>query len=313
MKKITLVSLILILILSLSACSNSPSKQNNKLNENVPTIAVAIMPEVTIVKAIAGDTLRIIPTIPLGASPANYQPKPSELEELENSKLYFSIGVASETANILPRVESMKNPPKIIYLNKLVSEKYPDRTFKNNVFFSTDSSVDSSHGDEHTGRDPHIWMSPKRYILISEIIRDNLIKLMPENKDLYNENAKKFIDKINDADLYVKEKLNNLPNKTFIIYHPALGYFADEYNLNMISIEENGKESTPKGLEKIINFAKENNIRVVFHQAEIDSSQAKLIANEIKGKTLEINPLSEDYINNLKSLADTFETSMKGN
>lgn len=302
MKKLKPLLLIISLILIFTSCSKT---ENNSLNNEKPTVAVAIVPEVTIVQKIAEDTVNVFPTIPKGASPSNYMPKPSEMINLENAKYYFSIGVNAETSNILPKIKSMKNPPKVIYLNKLINEKYPDRNFKNNSFITLeDSNSDEEH--EHGGRDPHIWMSPKRFIMMVEIIKDNLIELMPENKDMYIKNADNYINEIKEADNYVKNNLKNIENKSFIIYHPSLGYFADEYGLNMISIEENGKETTPKGLKKIIDFAKKNNIKVVFHQVEIDSNQAKLIATEINGKTLSINPLSENYVENLKELSNTF-------
>jgi zinc transport system substrate-binding protein len=92
-------------------------------------------------------------------------------------------------------------------------------------------------------------------------------------------------------------------NKQFVVYHPAFGYFADDYGLTMVALEEEGKEATPQHLQDVIDFAKSENIKVIFYQAEIDSSQSAAFAEELGGKTMELSPLSGDYIENLKAMA----------
>jgi len=97
-----------------------------------------------------------------------------------------------------------------------------------------------------------------------------------------------------------------LKNKTFIVYHPALGYFADDYGLTMLSLEEEGKDATAKDFEQKISEAKKQGIKVIFYQAEIDSKQSKAFAEELNGSAEQISPLAPDYIGNLRKTADTF-------
>ena len=79
----------------------------------------------------------------------------------------------------------------------------------------------------------------------------------------------------------------------------------------MIVIVENGKSATIESIQSVIDYTKLKNIKVIFYQQEFDSKQAETIANEIGGKVISLNILSDDYINNLKTITDTFITELK--
>ena len=247
--------------------------------------AVTIVPQKQFVKAVAGDDSEVTVMIPPGYSPGNYAPRPSELTKFSDAKIYFSMGVPADVQNILPKVEQFNSEIKVVKLAELVGQKYEDRTFENG------------------SRDPHIWLSPKRVKYIIEIIRGELSKLVPDNEELYHDNAEEYIEKINETDQRVQEIINQKDNNYMLVYHPSFGYFAEHYGLNMISIEKGGKEATAKHLEDIIDFAKENDIKRIFYQAEIDSRQTEALAEEINAELIKLDPLAEDYLANLIEMA----------
>lgn len=246
-----------------------------------PIIAVTIVPEQTFVKAVCGDLAEVITMVPPGNSPENYEPTPSQMEKFSDASIYFSIGVPTEEANILPNVGSLK----VVSLQDKVSEVYEDRTF------------------ESGERDPHIWLSLKRVKIIIETIASEMSKLDPSNEVIYYENAEAYIRQLDEIDNQIKKALEGVQNKSIIVYHPSVGYFADDYGLEMFALEENGKEATAQHLQDMIDLAKRKNIKVVFYQDEIDSSQSESFAEEIGGETMKISPLAADYIGNLKGMA----------
>jgi zinc transport system substrate-binding protein len=274
---------ILVFILSLLIITALPTVNSIKAKE--VTTAVTIVPQKQFVRAIAGDNSEVTVMIPPGYSPGNYAPRPSELTKFSDADIYFSIGVPADIQNILPKAKQFNQKIKVVNLAERVSQKYDDRTFPNG------------------SRDPHIWLSPKRVIHIVKIIRDELIELNPQKEQLYKENTAEYIEKIKETDQKVKNILNEKENNYFLVYHPSFGYLADEYNLNMVSIEEGGKEATAKHLQEIIDFAKENNIDRIFHQAEIDSRQTQALAEEIGAELVKLDPLAEDYLDNLIEMA----------
>jgi len=92
--------------------------------------------------------------------------------------------------------------------------------------------------------------------------------------------------------------------KKFMVYHPAFGYIADDYGLTMYALEEEGKESTVKHLQEMVDLAKREKIKVIFYQEEIDSRQSEAFAEEIGGTTVKLAPLAANYIENLESMAE---------
>jgi len=286
MKKIIILTMLLLLI----GCQDKTTDQL--------TVAVSIVPQETFVHKIAGDLVDVVVMIPPGNSPANYQPTPQMMAKFNESDIYFHIDVSAEVSIL----ESVSKDIKLIDLAEIVDMKYPAR-----YFGEEDHDVDEQNNtDEHSheGRDPHIWLSPKRSIVMVEAMRDELILIDPNNKVIYNDNASKYMNELKALDEKLTLAFDEMTSKSFIMYHPSLGYFADDYGLEMFAIESEGKDATIKELGYIIELAKEHDIRYVVYQEEFDSQQAEIIASEIEGETIKVAPLSGDYINNLESILE---------
>lgn len=322
MKKVYYI-LMLCMAFTLVGCTQSGTSDKE---EKTLKVAVSIPPQASFVKAVGGDYVDVTTMIPPGNSPANYQPSAKEMQGLSDAKVYFSIDVPAEVGFIMPRLSTINKDIKVVELFEAVEEKYPVRYFNED----SETKLEEDHvegedheegeehadgeehveGDEHdehdhTGADPHIWLSPKRTIVMVEKIRDELVAMLPEQKATFEENAAAYIKKLEDLDNYIKESLSSVDKqKSFIMYHPSLGYFADDYNLNMVAIESSGKEATAKGLQRVIDFAKSQDVKVIFYQKEFSAKQAGIIAKEIDGTVQEVNILSEDYVDNLKKIAD---------
>ena len=278
MKRAIYIFIVSLVVLSLFGCSTT----TDKTDQNKLIVAVSIVPEQTFVQAVAGDLVEVITMIPSGSSPETYEPTPLEMEKFSDADVYFAIGVPAEETNILPNAQGMN----IVMLNEEVAKTYPTLML----------------GDE---ADPHIWLSIKRVKLMITLIADELGRLDPDNQATYQQNAEAYIASLDDTDVMIRDLLANDVGSKFIVYHPAFGYFANEYGLEMFSLEEEGKEATPQHLQEMIDLAKSENIKVIFYQSEIDSSQSEAYAEEVNGIATQLEPLSGDYINNLIKMAST--------
>lgn len=283
-----IICLLLLFTANISGCS-----YNDESNEDKLIVAVSIVPQETFVKAVAGDLVEVVTMIPPGYSPENYNPTPQEMEKFSRSRLYFSIGVPVEEANILPRAKDINNNISIINLAEETVVFYPEREL--------------APGQ----RDPHIWLSPKRVKVMIEVICRELSAVDQKNKEVYQKNAFEYIDKLDRLDQKIKNSLKNLKSRTFIINHPSFGYFSDDYGLNMIALEKDGKEATARELQEAVEMARQENIKVIFCQEEIDSKQSRALAEEIGGRTELIAPLAPDYIRNLEDLVEILISLME--
>ncbi len=170
---------------------------------------------------------------------------------------------------------------------------------------------EEAHDHEQGQKDPHIWLSPRRAMLMVDEIARVLSEVAPEHAERYAENAASFREELESIDERIRARLEEVENKTFIMYHPSLGYFADDYGLEMLAIEAGGKEATVNQLKDVIDFALANDIRVIFYQDEITSKQAETIAESIDGETVAVSPLSGDYLANLEKIASTLEEHLR--
>lgn len=282
------LSLALIAAACLAVFSACGTAAPEKSSDGRPVIAVSIVPEETFVKAVCGELVNTVVMVPPGSSPETYEPSPMQMEDFSDAAVYFSIGVPAESSNILP---SVSESTKVVSLAEACAAEYADRMI----------------GSE---RDPHIWLSPKRAVVMVDTIAKEMSELDAANAGTYRANAAAYIEEINAADAEIRASLEKLECKKFIVFHPAFGYLADEYGLEMFALEEEGKEATAAHMQEMIDLAKEENIKVIFYQAEVDSSQSAAFAEELGGVTAQLEPLSADYIENLKTMANTIAKAM---
>ncbi len=295
-----------------------------------PVIGTSIVPLSAMVESIAGDTVDIVVAVPTGSSPTNYQPSPRELTALSEANHYFSVGTPADLASTIDRLTDLNADLMVHRLDELVETTYPARYFEEGEHAHEDEEEhgEEEHGEEdehaheneeaheeethdHGQKDPHIWLSPKRAMLMVDEITRVLSEVAPEHADQYAENAASFKEELASIDERIRDRLKSVENKTFIMYHPSLGYFADDYGLEMLAIEAGGKEATVNHLKTVIDFALEHDIRVIFYQDEITSKQAETLAESIDGETVAVSPLSGDYLANLEKIAATLEEHLR--
>ena len=311
MKKLLLIVISILLIVSMGACQSTDTQsetdtmdtqsetEDNAETSSSLTVAVGIVPEATFVEEVAGDLVDVVTLIPPGYSPANYQPTTTEMQALSDAEIYFTLQMPTEQANILPNVSDFNEDINIVDLREAISEVYP--------LLNTDGEEIESSEDESV--DPHVWLSPKRAIVMVQTIADELSAIDEDNKETYQANAANYIAELEALDSEMQETLSTLENKSFLIYHAAYGYFAHDYGLTMVAIEIGGEQATATELQEVIDYALENNITTVFYQEEFDDSQAETVAEGIGGAVQKVAPLSSDYIQGLKDFASALAQS----
>ncbi len=283
-KLVSIVLFISLFALSFALSSCKVQEDNNKF-----TVAVTILPQKAYIKAIAGDLVNVIEVIPKGGSPETYEPSVGQIEKLHRAKLYFTIGVPAENAKILPEVKGQT----VINTEVRVAKAYPDRLFDAN------------------SRDPHTWLSIKRVVVMVDIMAEELALADPDNAQTYKDNARDYISELNETEEYIKTILDSVPGDSFLVFHPSFGYFAQDYGLTMYSLEEEGKEASPKHLQDMITLAKDKGITKIFKQLESGASQPTAVAEEIGGSVVILDPLSEDYIANIKYMAEQIAEGLR--
>lgn len=270
------------------------------LQAKVNTI-VSIVPQKSFVEAIGGDLVNVSVMVLPGSSPHSYEPKPSQMKELNSAEIYFAMGVEFENV-WLNKFKNQNKNLKIIDTTKgiekidMIEHHHHDEEHK-------DHHHDHDDEDED-GKDPHIWTSLENIKQIAKNIVNALIEADQVNQAKYQANYEIFIQKVISVDKEIRDILQNTPkNSKFMVFHPAFGYFAKEYGLVQIAVEVEGKEPKPSSLAKLIDEAKEQNIRAIFTQPEFSDKSANIIAKELKIDVIKVSPLNPKWDENLINLA----------
>jgi zinc transport system substrate-binding protein len=258
-----------------------------------PIIVASIVPEASFIQEVAGDLVTVVTLIPPGANHETYEMSPQDLMQFSQANLYLTMALPLEKARWIAKASEINPGLKIVDVQDEVAKVYPP------LYFSPED------------RDPHIWISPKRSKVIVNVIAEQLSAIDPINQSTYEANAARFVARIDEADRMIQDSFKVLWNRTFIVYHPSLGYFAQDYGLTMVALEEEGKEATPRRLTEVIDLAKAKGIKIVFYQEEMDSKQARVLADEIGGQVQEVGEMSSDYIATWQKMAATFTAAMK--
>ena len=279
MKKIIYILTLLILC----ACANTPQK-----NE-IPIITVTLEPLRYFTEAIAGDNFQVISMVPKGSSPESYDPTPQQLVNLSQSQAYFRIGyIGFEQA----------------WMDKLEANSPDMKVYDTSVGVDLIRGEGHWHGDHYHegGVEPHIWNSTQNALIIAANLYKALFELDAAHQADYQKRLDVLKETIRQTDENVKALLKNA-DRTFLIYHPALSYFARDYGLKQISMEEGGKEPSPAQLKALIETCRKEKIHTIFVQQEFAQRNAQLIANELGINIVSINPLSYDWAEEMVRVA----------
>ena len=296
----------------ISGCNTVSTPKNSAENNSLPPIqtptetpnslvdlTVSIMPQKYFVEKIGGKNVRVNVMIPPGVDLHSYEPKPQQLQALNNAEAYITVGVAFETA-WMDRIKAANQTMLIIDSSQGI-ERIP--------MLEHHHEDGETHGVEET-LDPHIWLSPKLVKIQAQNIYNGLVKIDPQRQAEYQANLNQFITEIDQLDQQISQKLTPLKNRKFMVFHPAWGYFAKDYNLEQQAIEVGGQEPSAAELADLISEAKQENIKIIFTQPEFSPRSAETIAQEIGGKVVMISDLDENWSDNLLKVSETLSQNL---
>ncbi len=279
------------------AASAISCRQRGEVSENI-VVAVSILPQAEFVEAVGGEKVDVVVMVPSGANLHTYEPRPSQIVDLAEAEMYVKVGSGIEF--------------ELVWMDKLMGVN-PKMLVVDCAQGVELMEMGRNHGDGQRlyGIDPHIWLSPLNAKVMVQNIYSGLVQIDPANKDYYAQNRDAYLQKLAGLDQDIRDGLSRVINRRFIIYHPAFGYFARDYNLTMTPVEEGGNEPTAAGITRLIEYARENNIKVIFTAPQFNPASAEVIADEIGGRVVFIDSLAGDYIKNLRSVLDEMVRAME--
>lgn len=285
--------LLLILCLFVSCKQKAPAGDQ-------PVISVTIEPQRYFAEKICGDKFAIHTVVPVGQSPETYDPTSQQMVKIGESLAYFQIGPIGFEQVWIERIR--QNNPSLAFFDLSQGMHF----IEGEAHVHSEACEEEGHDHHHhEGADPHIWSSMEGARGIIRNILDAFITLDAGNEEFYRANYNELLAEIDATEQTIAALLEPLQSRTFIIYHPALTYFADEFHLTQLCIEMDGKEPSPAQLKELVDTASSHNVQVVFIQEEFDQKNAELIASETRCRLVRINPLAYDWSKEMIHIAES--------
>lgn len=269
-------------------------------------IGVSLLPLESLVQEIGGDTVEVRSLQREGDSCSVFEPRPSSIGWLADARIFFRIGAGYESV-IIGKLQAQYPQMRVIDLRESVQTVQSGHP----VAAGHDHAHDHEHECDACGLqgDPHIWLDPVRLVALADRVAVELGNHSPGNRQRYASAAREFARKLQEVDSLLAERLQKHQGKAFFIYHPALGYFADRYQLRQVAIAQSSQGPTVKQLHALISQARSLGVRTIFVQPQESKRHAQIIADAIGADVVEIDPMSTGLIANLLHIGDSLAAS----
>lgn len=268
-----------ILIFLLAACQQKPKNDQ-------AMVSVSILPQKYFVNQIAGPLLQVNVLVPPGSSPHNYEILPSQMKDLAHSKAWLQTGLLTFEEALKEKLASVNKNVAMVNCSEGIHA------------IEGSECEEEGHDHEHAHHeafDPHIWLAPAETKIMAQNTLKALKSAFPEHAEKFDANYSRFTSRIDSLAEVIDGKLSSLKNRHILIFHPALAYYARQFNLEQIALEMDGKEPSPRHMKEIVDLAHAQDIHVIFIQKEFDAAFARQLAKEIQGQVVVIDPLDYDW------------------
>ena len=266
--------IILLMLLTVVGCKQ-------KVDQDKPVITVSIEPLRYFTEQIVGDRFTVVTIVPKGSSPETYEPTAQQMVDLVHSGLFVMVGQLGYERTWMKRMESTA-------LHTIV--------------------VDSSEGINliSTGNgisDPHVWMSTANAMVIARNIYQRIVDVDSRDSLYFHQNLEQLMSKIETTDTKIRECFTRDKSVAFLIYHPALTYYARDYHLRQIPVEEEGHEPSAVQLKQAIKEARRLAVKTMFVQKQFQNRNTQIVTKAVGAKQQEINPLSYNWPDEMLKIA----------
>lgn len=287
-------ALSLLLVLALHGCAE-------EVRSGRPQVVASIEPLAWFVDRIGGERVSVSVMVPPGGDPHSYEPTPKQMARLGSALLFVKAGSGVEfELNWMPRILGLNRELNVC-----------DASAGVRLIPMAHDGAGETPEHRHGMYDPHFWLSPENARLIAINVERSLAEVDPSHRAEYAANRLALDRELQHLDGQIKARLAGVKSRRFIVFHPAWGYYAHEFGLEQIAAEQEGKTLTPVQMARVIDTARAAGIRAVFLSPQFSSTQADAIARDIGGRTVQVDPLSRDYENNLIRATEAFAEGMQ--
>ena len=275
-----------VLILAITGDEDSGSKAR---------VTVTVPPLVSLVSQVAGPDVVVEALVAAGETPETFQPTDLDITGVARSAVFFRVGVPAENGPWLSSLEEMGST-RIVDLRQGVELREMEGGHG-------PSPEPGGEGSSKT-MDPHIWLSPRRLEIMTGTVARSLAEVDPGRASEYQERAAALRDQLRDLDQELQDLLAPVKGRAFLVFHPAWGYFADDYGLRQVAVEIEGKEPSETELTELVRQARALQLETLFVQPQISSATPAPLGQALGARLETLDPLAPDLLANLRQAGE---------
>lgn len=255
-------------------------------------VVTSFYPLYFIASEIGGDKAEVRSITPAGVEPHEYEPTPQDLVAIQRSDLLILNGAGFEAwgANVVSAIPSSK-----VLLAGEALATLEGNPHEHEHEHEHEEGHEHEHEEEHEEHvaDPHVWLSPVLAGKMADEILQSFQKADADNASYYAGNAARLKESLAALDAEYTQGLAQCDKKDIITSHAAFGYLAAAYGLRQVPISGLSTEAEPsaKDLADIANFAKENDVKVIFFESLVSPKLSQTIAREVGAQTMALDPI----------------------
>ncbi|PGL69912.1 metal ABC transporter substrate-binding protein [Bacillus sp. AFS055030] len=293
-KKLAITTLLLTSAV-LSACNKETQMQSTK-NKNKLTIYTTIYPLQDFTEKIGGKYVDVHSIYPTGVDTHDFEPTSKQIVKIANSDLFVYNGAGME-----PFADKISDTLKNNNVSILEATK--------NIELIKSNEEEIEADEDHNDVDPHVWLDPSRAKIEAQNIKDELIKLMPKNKQYFEANYQQIESQFDELDRELRNLVLHSERKDIVVSHAAYGYLEEHYGIEQIPITglSPSQEPSQKDLKKVVDFVKQHHVKYILFESFATPKVASVVKNETHAKILRLSHLATISEDDLKKHKDYFD------
>lgn len=273
------------ILLVFAACRRQEEKPAAVKAEKKLNVVATVAPITSIVENVAGDKIQLKGIIPEGINSHTFEPVPSDVKILATADLLIVNGLDLEIPTLKLAQANMKQGAPVLRVG--------DKTITEQEYI-----YDFSFPKDHGHPNPHLWLNPQHAMRYATLVRDELVRLDPENKSAYEANTAVYLKKLEALDQAIEESTKTIPegNRRLLTYHDSWPYFARRYGFQIIGAVQPSdfSDPSPREVKRLIDQIRKEKVPAVFGSEVFPSPVLEQIARE--GKTRYIDKLRDDEL-----------------
>lgn len=297
-KTLRLIVYPLLISLLLIGCKADNIRSDGKKNVVTTTTIVA-----DIVKEIGKDNINVEALMGPGVDPHLYKASAGDVKKMSKADMVIYSG---------------------LHLEGKMGDVFEDIKHIDKMIFSATEKIDPSlllDFESNPGfYDPHVWFDVSLWKVAAERIGEGLIELDPDNSEAYHKNLESYLKELDELDLYIKERAEELPKEERILVtaHDAFKYFGRAYGFEVKGLQgiSTDSEAGTSDVRNLANFIVEHEIKSIFVESSLPRKNIEALQEAVKAQGFHVDiggELYSDSTGGKDSNAETYIETFKSN